>query len=144
MVIIAGTIEESPEEPPLPQKRLIMPRPQVFITRQLLPEPLELVGTSAEMEVWPEEQPPTPEELAQKVVGANGVLTNIMDRVDAAFFDAAPGLRVVSQLSVGLDNVDLAEATRRGVLVGYTPGVLASSTADLAFALLMAAARRVS
>ncbi len=120
------------------------PEPRVFITRQLLPEALELVGAAAATEVWPDEQPPTPEELAQKVAGVDGVLTNIMDRVDAAFFDAAPGLRVVSQLSVGLDNVDLAEATRRGVLVGYTPGILARSTADLTFALLMAAARRVS
>ena len=80
-----------------------MPRPQpepmVFITRQLLPEVLELIGATAETEVWPDEQPPTPEELAQKVAGVDGVLTNIMDRVDAAFFDAAPGLRVVSQLS---------------------------------------------
>lgn len=124
---------------PLPQ-----PEPMVFITRQLLPEALELINAAAEMEVWPDEQPPTPEELAQKAASVNGVLTNIMDRADAAFFDAAPRLQVISQLAVGLDNVDLAEATRRGVLVGYTPGVLASSTADLTFALLMAAARRVS
>jgi len=121
-----------------------MPRPQVFITRQLLPEALELVAGAAEMEVWPDEYPPSPDQLYQKVGNVDGVLTNIMDRVDAAFLDAAPGLKVISQLAVGLDNVDVGEATRRGILVGYTPGVLAKSTADLAFALLMAAARRIS
>jgi glyoxylate reductase len=121
-----------------------MSRPQVFVTRQLLPEALELIAQAAEMEVWPDEYPPTLEQLRQKVAGVDGVLTNIMDRVDAALLDAAPRLKVISQLAVGLDNIDVAEATRRGILVGYTPGVLAKATADLAFALLMCAARRVS
>jgi glyoxylate reductase len=121
-----------------------MPRPQVFVTRQLLPEALELIAQAAEMEVWPEEYPPTPEQLRQKVADVDSVLTNIMDRVDATLLDAAPRLKVISQLAVGLDNIDVAEATRRGILVGYTPGVLAKATADLAFALLMCAARRVS
>jgi glyoxylate reductase len=121
-----------------------MSRPQVFVTRQLLPEALELIAQTAEMEVWPAEYPPTPEQLHQKVANVDGVLTNIMDRVDAALLDAAPRLKVISQLAVGLDNIDVAEATRRGILVGYTPGVLAKATADLAFALLMCAARRVS
>lgn len=137
---MAVTIEEAQS----PQGRSIMSIPQVFITRQLLPEALELVDASAQMEVWPDEQPPTPAELRRKVAAVDGVLTNIMDRVDAAFFDAAPQLKVISQLAVGLDNVDVEEATRRRVLVGYTPGVLAKTTADLAFALLMVAARRVS
>ncbi|HZA25132.1 MAG TPA: D-glycerate dehydrogenase, partial [Dehalococcoidia bacterium] len=121
-----------------------MSRPQVFVTRQLLPEALELIAQAAEMEVWPEEYPPTPEQLRQKVADVDSVLTNIMDRVDATLLDAAPRLKVISQLAVGLDNIDVAEATRRGILVGYTPGVLAKATADLAFALLMCAARRVS
>ncbi|CAI8008501.1 Glyoxylate reductase [Geodia barretti] len=67
-----------------------------------------------------------------------------MDRVDGPLLDAAPRLKVISQLAVGLDNVDVAEATRRGIPVGYTPGVLAKATADVAFALLMSAARRIS
>ena len=67
-----------------------------------------------------------------------------MDRVDAPLLDSAPRLKVISQLAVGLDNIDLAEASRRSILVGYTPGVLAKATADLGFALLMSAARRVS
>jgi glyoxylate reductase len=121
-----------------------MPKPRVFVTRQLLPEVLALIAESAEMEVWPDEYPPTPEALQQKLADKDGVLSNIMDRMDGPTMDAAPNLKVISQLAVGLDNVDLAEATRRGILVGNTPGVLARATADLAFALLMCAARRVS
>ena len=93
------------------------------------------------MEVWPEENPPAADILRQKSADADAILTNIMDRVDTALLDAAPRLKVISQLAVGLDNVDVAEATRRGVPVGYTPGVLAKATADVAFALLMSAAR---
>jgi glyoxylate reductase len=120
-----------------------MSGPRVFITRQLMPEALELIGASTNMEVWPEVEPPTPEQLRHKLADAQGVLTNIMDRVDANLLAAAPNLKVVSQLAVGLDNIDVAEATRREVLVGYTPGVVARATADVAFALLLAAARRV-
>ncbi len=120
-----------------------MPDPRVLITRRLLPEALDLISASTQMELWPEERPPTPEELSQLASDVDGVLTTIMDRVDASFLDTASRLKVVSQLAVGLDNVDITEASRRGVLVGYTPGVLANSTADLGFALLLSAARRV-
>ncbi len=120
-----------------------MSRPCVFVTRRIMPEALDLIAGAAALEVWPEEAPPSPEILRQKAAGAAGILTNIMDRVDAPLLDAAPGLRVISQLAVGLDNVDVAEATRRGIPVGYTPGVLAQATADTAFALLLAAARRI-
>jgi glyoxylate reductase len=94
--------------------------------------------------VWPDDEPPTTEQLLEKVVEADGILTNIMDRIDADVFQAAHRLKVVSQLGVGVDNIDVAEATRRGVLVGNTPGVLAKATADIAFGLLMSAARRIS
>ncbi len=103
-----------------------------------------MISKEAELEVWPDEYPPTPEQLRKKLAGADAVLTTVMDRMDRAAMDAAPRLKVISQLAVGLDNVDVAEATRRGILVGHTPGVLAKATADLTFAVLMAAARRVS
>ena len=119
-------------------------RPRAFVTRQIFPEALDLIAREADLEVWPGEYPPTPEQLHQKLANVQGVLTNIMDRVDASALNAAPQLKVISQLGVGLDNVDVAEATRRGILVGHIRGVLAAATADLAFALLMAAARRVS
>ncbi len=119
-----------------------MSRPQALVTRTLLPDALDIIRQAADVDVWPDEWPPTAEELRRLASGADGILTTIMDRVDGALLDAAPNLRVVSQLAVGLDNVDVAEATRRGIPVGYTPGVLAKSTADLAFALLLGAARR--
>ena len=104
---------------------------------------LELIAAEADLEVWPQEHPPSPQQLREKVSVVQGVLTNIMDRVDAGLLDAAPQLKVVSHLGVGVDNIDVPQATRRGILVGNTPGVLAGATADLAFALLMSAARRV-
>ena len=121
-----------------------MPKPPALVSRQLLPECLELIDRETQMEVWPHEYPPTPEQLYGLLGDKQGVLVNIMDRLDGAAMDAAPNLKVISQLGVGVDHIDLAEATRRGILVGNTPGVLAKCTADLAFALLMSAARRVS
>ena len=118
-------------------------RTRVYVTRRMLPEALELIAAEADLEVWPQEHPPSPQQLREKVSVVQGVLTNIMDRVDAGLLDAAPQLKVVSHLGVGVDNIDVAQATRRGILVGNTPGVLAGATADLAFALLMSAARRV-
>ena len=118
-------------------------RPKVFVTRLMDQEALDAIAAATEMEVWPEESPPSPQLLSQLVEGADGLLTNIMDRVDAALLDSAPRLKVVSQLAAGVDNIDVAEATRRGIPVGYTPGVLSEATADLAFALLLSAARRV-
>ena len=119
-------------------------RPRVFITRQIMQEALDLIDEAAEMEVWPDEDPPSPDVLREKASTVDGILTNIMDRVDVPLLDGAPRLKIISQLAVGLDNVDVAEATRRGIPVGYTPGVLAKATADVAFALLMSAARRIS
>ncbi len=121
-----------------------MSKPAVLVTRQLLPECLEMIAAAASLEVWPDEYPPTPEQLRELLADKQGVLVNIMDRLDGPAMDAAPNLKVISNLGVGVDHIDLAEATRRGILVGNTPGVLAKCTADLAFALLMAAARRVS
>ena len=121
-----------------------MPQHKALVTRTLLPPALDIIREAAAVTVWPEEAPPSAEELRRLAADADGILTTIMDRVDATLLDAAPNLRVISQLAVGLDNVDVAEATRRGIPVGYTPGVLAKSTADLAFALLLGAARRTS
>ena len=121
-----------------------MPGHNALVTRTLLPEALDIIREVADLTVWPDEAPPSALELHDLVANADGILTTIMDRVDAALMDAAPRLKAISQLAVGLDNVDVAEATRRGIVVGYTPGVLAKSTADLAFALLLGAARRTS
>jgi glyoxylate reductase len=117
---------------------------RIFVTREIFPEALALLSPHAEVEVWPEEYPPSPLELQEKSAGVHGLLTNVMDRLDGELLHAAPSLKAISQLSVGLDNVDLAEATRKGIAVGNTPGVLAKATADLGFGLLLDAARRIS
>jgi glyoxylate reductase len=116
----------------------------VFITRALpgdAPERLRAAGH--EVDVWPGDGPPPPEELRARAARAEGLLTLLTDRVDAALLDAAPRLRVVANLAVGSDNVDLDAARARGVAVGVTPDVLTDATADLALALLLAAARRL-
>ena len=119
-------------------------RPRVFVARILPDEGLDPVRAACDADIWPDELPPPRDELLRRVAGCDGVLTLLTDRVDDAFLDAAGGqLRVVSNYAVGFDNVDVAACARRGVAVGNTPGVLTETTADLAWALLMAAARRL-
>ena len=120
-----------------------MTQPRAFVSRLMHQDAIDLIGEATDMEVWPDDPPPSAEELRARLANADGVLINIMDRVDAALLDAAPKLRVVSQLAAGLDNVDVAECTRRGILVGSTPGILSKAVADHAMALLLSAARRV-
>ena len=120
-----------------------MYRPRVYVTRQIFPDALDLIEKHAEMELWPDDEPPTADQLKEALSEVDGAIINVMDRIDAPLLDAAPKLRVLSQVAVGLDNVDIPEANKRNILVGYTPGVLAKSTAALAFALLLAVARRV-
>ena len=118
--------------------------PRVFVTRRIPEEGLARVRAACEMDLWDDELPPPRDELLRRVAGVEGVLTLLTDRVDAALLDAAgPQLKVVSNYAVGFDNIDVAECTRRGIPAGNTPGVLTETTADLAFALLMAAARRI-
>ncbi len=119
-------------------------RPRVFVARRIPDEGLDPVAAACEMDLWEDELPPPREELLRRIAGCDGVLTLLTDRVDDAFLDAAgPGLRVVSNYAVGFDNIDVAACAARGVAVGNTPGVLTETTADLAWALLMAAARRL-
>ncbi len=119
-------------------------RPRVFVSRVIPEEGLEPIRAAAEMDLWADPLPPPREQLLRRVAGSDGVLTLLTDRVDDEFLDAAgPQLKVVSNYAVGFDNIDLAACARRGIPVGNTPGVLTETTADLAWALLMAAARRL-
>ena len=118
-------------------------QPKVFVARELPGPASERLREKAEIEVWPGEMPPSPEELRQRVAGCDAVLSLLTDRIDEALLDAAPSLLVVSNMATGFDNVDVAAATKRNVLVTRTPGVLSETTADFAFALILAAARRV-
>jgi glyoxylate reductase len=120
-----------------------MARPIVFVTRALPGGPLAALAAAAEVRLWPGPGAPSPAQLALGVADAEGLVCLLTDRVDAALLAAAPRLRVVSTVSVGVDHVDLAACRARGVEVGHTPGVLTDATADFAFALLLAAARRV-
>ena len=121
-----------------------MQKPIVFITRMIPREGVELLQNVVETRIWPEELPPSYQTLLQSVQGMDGLITLLSDKVDKQLIEAAgAGLKVISQYAVGVDNIDLEEATRRGIPVGHTPGVLTETTADFAWALLMAAARRV-
>src|ERR1700720_4340384 len=119
-------------------------RPRVFITRAIAPHAIAKLRRHAIVEVWPRATPPPHAQLLRRAREADGLLTMVTDRIDANLIASAPRLRVISNLAVGLDNIDVAAATTAGIAVGHTPGVLTDATADLAFALLMAAARRVA
>jgi lactate dehydrogenase-like 2-hydroxyacid dehydrogenase len=116
---------------------------RVFVTRQLPGDALDRLRTMCEVDVWPHDVPPTQSALVYHGREADGLLCLLTDRVDGALFDACPRLRVISNMAVGVDNVDLAAAAARGIAVGNTPDVLTDATADLTMALLLAAARRL-
>lgn len=119
-------------------------KPHVFITRHVPDAALEQVRTACEVHLWEDDMPPPYEKLVERSHGKDGVLTMLTDRIDAAFMDAAgSSLKVISQMAVGYDNIDVYAAKQRGIAIGNTPGVLTDTTADLAFALLLAAARRI-
>jgi len=120
-----------------------MTRPRVYITRRIPDAGLDLIRQACDVILWEGDEPPPYETLVDGVRDADGLLCLLTDRIDDALMAAAPRLRVISQMAVGYDNIDVAAATRRGILVGYTPDVLTEATADMAFALLMAAARRL-
>jgi glyoxylate reductase len=116
----------------------------VFVTRALPGDALDrLVADGHRIDVWEGHLPPHPTELRERAATADGLLTMVTDRVDAALLDAAPRLRVIANYAVGTDNIDLALTAERTIPVGVTPDVLTEATADLAFALLLAAARRL-
>jgi glyoxylate reductase len=114
-----------------------------FVTRRIPGPALDRLIDAHDVEVWPHRLPPTPDELREHVAGIQGLLSLLTDTVDEALLDAAPDLRAISNYAVGTDNVDLDAATKRGIPVGNTPDVLTDATADLAFALLLALARRL-
>ncbi len=117
---------------------------RIVVTR-LIPEPaLELLHAAGDVWLSPHDRPMTLEELYAAVAGADAVVTLLHDRVDDAFLDAAgPGLRVVANVAVGYDNIDVPACARRGVVATNTPGVLVDATADLAMALILISTRRL-
>jgi glyoxylate reductase len=117
---------------------------RVFVTRQLPGEALDRLVAEHDVEIWPERLPPPRSELMARAPELEGLLSLLTDLVDAELMDAAPKLRAISNYAVGVDNVDVEAAAGHGIPVGNTPGVLTESTADLAVALMLAIARRLS
>jgi glyoxylate reductase len=116
---------------------------QVFVTRALPFPALDRLRAEHAVDEWPGGMPPSPDELRAHARAADGLLTLVTDRVDAALLDAAPRLRAIANMAVGTDNIDLEAAAARGIAVGNTPDVLTDATADIAFALLLALARKI-
>ncbi|WP_409182506.1 2-hydroxyacid dehydrogenase [Amycolatopsis sp. VS8301801F10] len=118
--------------------------PKIAVTRWIPDEAVQVLGEAGEVEISPEDRPLTPEELRKFVAGSAAVVSMLHDRIDGSVADAAgPGLKVVANVAVGYDNVEVSALAERGVVVTNTPGVLTDATADLAFGLLLAVSRRL-
>ena len=119
-------------------------KPKVFVTRAMPAAGLDRLREACDVDLWEGEMPPPYETLLERVRGVDGILCMLTDRMDAGVMDAAGAqLKVISQMAVGYDNIDVPAAAERGIAVGNTPGVLTEATADLTLALLLAAARRI-
>lgn len=121
-----------------------MVKPIVFVTRRLPGGALDLLAQETDLHMWEEELPPPRAELLGQAARCHGLITLLTDRVDNELLEGAPHLVTVSNMATGFDNIDVTAASRRGVLITRTPGVLSETVADFTFALMLAAARRVS
>ena len=117
--------------------------PRVFVTREIPNEGLDLIREKFDATVWSSEFPPSKEELIEAAKDCHGVITLLTDPIDKEVICRLPALKVIAQYAVGYDNIDIKEATKRGIIVTNTPGVLTETTADLAWSLIMAASRRI-
>jgi len=117
--------------------------PKVLITRRVPQPGIDLVAAHCDVELWDSDLPIPRSTLLEKVADKDGIYCLLTERIDDELLDAAPRLKVVSQMAVGFDNIDVPACTRRGIPVGNTPGVLTETTADFTWALLMSAARRI-
>jgi len=118
-------------------------KPRVFVTREMPERGLHIIKEKFDAEVWREYAPPPKKTIIEKAAKVDALATLLSDKIDAEVFDAALNLKIVAQMAVGFDNIDINEATKRGIYVTNTPGVLTETTADFAWTLLMAVARRV-
>jgi glyoxylate reductase len=118
-------------------------KPKVFVTRKIPTVGLDAILAHCDAEVWPGDLPPPAEILREKIAPCEGLVSLLTDRIDTALLESAPGLKVVSNYAVGFNNIDIKAATASGVCVGNTPGVLTDATADMAFCLLIGAARQL-
>jgi glyoxylate reductase len=120
-----------------------MTKPKVFVTRRLVQEALDRLDREVDLTVWPGEDPPSRQTLIESLEHAEGLLCLLTDSIDAEILSGAKNLMAVSNLATGYNNIDVEAATRLGIPVGNTPGVLDKTTADYAFALILASSRRL-
>ncbi len=119
-------------------------KPKVFVSRIIPDAGLKRLQVVCEVDLWEEPLPPDYDTLLEHVRGVDGILCMLTERIDGQLMDAAgPQIKVISQMAVGYDNIDVSAASERGIPVGNTPGVLTEATADLTLALLLASARRI-
>ena len=117
---------------------------RIYLTREILDEGIALLREAGhELDIRRGDEPPSRQEVIEHIRDKEGLLCLLTDPIDREVLDAAPNLKAISTYAVGYDNIDVEEATRRGIPIGHTPGVLTETTADLAWALLMAIARRI-
>jgi glyoxylate reductase len=117
---------------------------RIFVTRELFPEVMEQLKQYGQVTIGARDRDLSREELLEGIRGKDAILCMLTDRIDAEVMEACPGLRVISNYAVGYNNIDVAEATKRGIPVTNTPDVLTEATADLTWALLLDVARRVT
>ncbi|MFX0053540.1 MAG: 2-hydroxyacid dehydrogenase [Promethearchaeota archaeon] len=116
---------------------------RVFVTRRIPEEGLERIRANFDTNVWAHVDPPSKKEIIKGAQGCRGLVTLLSDPIDAELMDSLPNLRVIAQCAVGYDNIDIQAATERNIAVTNTPGILTETTADLTWALILAACRRV-
>ncbi|MDJ0698770.1 MAG: D-glycerate dehydrogenase [Woeseiaceae bacterium] len=118
-------------------------KPAILVSRHVFPEAIEILEPVAEIQYHDSSTGLSPGDLRAAVVGKQAVVCQLTDKIDAPFMDAGSDLKVISNVAVGFDNIDIPAATDRGIVVTNTPGVLTDTTADLAFTLMVSAARRI-
>ena len=116
---------------------------RVFVTRKIPKVGLDLITGKYDLDVWSHEHPPSTVEIVERTADCAGMITLLSDKINNEVLGKLSKLKVIAQYAVGYDNIDVTEATRRGIIVTNTPGVLTETTADLTWALLMAASRRI-
>lgn len=118
-------------------------KPRVFLTRRIPEEGIRRLQDKFELKIWPEEGPPPRNVLFKEIKDIDALITTVSDKIDGELISSARVLKVIAQYAVGIDNIDIEAATKQGVYVTNTPGVLTETTADTAWALLMAVSRRI-
>ncbi len=119
-------------------------RPKVYVTRELPKAAMDMLKAKFKVKVWPEERSPPKSVLLEEVKNVDGLYCLLTEKIDEEIIAAGKNLKAICQVAVGFDNIDVAAATKRGIYVTNTPGVLTETTADFAWTLLMAVARRVA